>query len=103
MATHLPVIGGHAEGFGKTVRTDDWRSGPAITFVVFLTFVIYTTWAALQGNHYYVDPYLSPFYSPVLFSDPNVAGAAPVSHACTAARPQSCCSRTCTATRCTSR
>src|SRR5439155_927960 len=53
MATHLPVIGGHAEGFARTTRTDDWRSGPAITFVVFLTFVVYTTWAALQGNHYY--------------------------------------------------
>jgi len=81
MATHLPVIGGHAEGFGKTTRTDDWRSGPAVTFAVFLTFVVYTTWAALQGNHYYVDPYLSPFYSPVLFADPHVAGAVPVSHA----------------------
>ena len=29
MATHLPVIGGHAEGFGKTYRTDDWWGGPA--------------------------------------------------------------------------
>ena len=73
MATHLPVIGGHAEGFGKTYRTDNWRSGPLITFLVFTTFVVYTTWAALQGNNYYVDPYLSPFYSPVLFSEPNWA------------------------------
>jgi hypothetical protein len=77
MATHLPVIGGHAEGFGKTARTDDWRTGPAITFAVFMTFVIYTTWAALQGNNYYADPYLSPFYSPTLFNDPSVHGAAP--------------------------
>jgi hypothetical protein len=81
MATHLPVIGGHAEGFGKTARTDDWRTGPTITLIVFTTFVVYTTWAALQGDNYYVDPYLSPFYSPVLFSDPNVHGAAPASHA----------------------
>ena len=71
MATHLPVIGGHAEGFGKTVRTDNWWGGPALTFAVFSTFVVYTTWAALQGDHYYHDPYLSPFYSPVLFSEPN--------------------------------
>lgn len=71
MATHLPVIGGHAEGFGKTARTDDWKTGPLITLGVFLTFIIYTTWAALQGNNYYSDPYLSPFYSPVLFSEPN--------------------------------
>jgi hypothetical protein len=80
MATHLPVIGGHAEGFGKTHRTDAWKGGPTITLVVFLTFIVYTTWAALQGNHYYVEPYLSPFYSPVLFTNANiehVVGAAP--------------------------
>ena len=77
MATHLPVIGGHAEGFGKTYRTDGWWQGPALTLFVFSTFVVYTTWAALQGNHYYVEPYLSPFYSPVLFNDPTVVGAAP--------------------------
>jgi hypothetical protein len=84
MATHLPVIGGHAEGFGKTHRTDNWWRGPLVTFLVFTTFVVYTTWAALQGNHYYVEPYLSPFYSPVLFTTPEamgVPGAAPVSHA----------------------
>jgi len=76
MATHLPVIGGHAEGFGNTARTDNWKGGPALTFFVFATFVVYTTWAALQGNHYYSDPYLSPFYSPVLFADPSVQGHA---------------------------
>ena len=84
MATHLPVIGGHAEGFGKTARTDNWRGGPALTLFVFATFVVYTTWAAFQGNHYFVDPYLSPFYSPVVFTTPDamhVAGAAPESHA----------------------
>jgi len=79
MATHLPVIGGHVGGFGKTARTDGWWEGPAITFAVFSLFIVYTTWAALQGDHYYADPYLSPFYSPVLFSNagPGVLGAAP--------------------------
>jgi hypothetical protein len=82
MATrHLPVVGGHVEGFGATNRTDTWWVGPAITFGVFATFVVYTTWAALQCNHYKVGPYLSPFYSPVLFTDPTVAGAAPVHEA----------------------
>ena len=83
MATHLPVIGGHAEGFGKTHRTDAWKGGPLITLIVFLTFVVYTTWAALQGNHYYADPYLSPFYSPVLFTTPPgmFEGTAPIHHA----------------------
>jgi hypothetical protein len=81
MATHLPVIGGHVEGFGKTYRTDPWRRGPALTFAVFSLFIVYTTWAALQGDHYYADPYLSPFYSPVLFSNAWVPGAAPASMA----------------------
>jgi hypothetical protein len=75
MATHLPVIGGHVEGFGKTARTDGWWQGPTLTFIVFSTFVVYTTWAALQGNYYYEAPYLSPFYSPVLFTAPAAGGA----------------------------
>ena len=82
MATHLPVVpGGHPTGFGGTVRTDRWWAGPALTFVVFTTFVVYTTWALLQAEHYFVGPYLSPFYSPVLVTDPTAAGSAPVSHA----------------------
>jgi hypothetical protein len=81
MATHLPVIGGHAEGFGKTCRNDDWKSGPLITLIVFSTFVVYTTWAIFQGAHYYVKPYLSPFYSPLLYVDPTARGSAPVDHA----------------------
>jgi len=74
MATHLPVIGGHAEGFGKTYRSDGWWVGPLITFTVFTTFIVYTTWAAIQGNNYYSSPYLSPFYSPLLFVEPNSLG-----------------------------
>src|SRR5215510_15125717 len=82
MATrHLPLVGGHVEGFGATARSDNWWAGPAITFVVFSTFVVYTTWSALQGTHYEVGPYLSPYYSPVLFTDPSAPGAAPISHA----------------------
>jgi hypothetical protein len=81
MATHLPVIGGHVEGFCKTARTDNWWAGPAITFIVFTTFVFYTTWALWQAEHYYAAPYLSPFYSPVLFTNVAAAGHAPLEHA----------------------
>jgi len=31
--------------------------------------VVYATWAAFQNAHYTYGPYLSPFYSPVIFSD----------------------------------
>ncbi len=52
-----------------------------MTFVVFTTFVIYTTWALFQAEYYYAEPYLSPYYSPVLFTDLSQPGAAPLEHA----------------------
>ena len=55
--------------FGETMRTDAWWIQPAVTFLVLGSFVVYSTWAALQGNHYHFGNYLSPFYSPELFGD----------------------------------
>jgi hypothetical protein len=48
------------------LRTDGWWIGPLITVVVLSAFVIYGTWVALANADYFVDPYLSPFYSPCL-------------------------------------
>ncbi|MEX2261268.1 MAG: hypothetical protein WD696_04920 [Bryobacteraceae bacterium] len=56
-------------GFGRTARSDTWWLSPLLVFLGLGTFVVYTTWAALQGEHYYWGPYLSPFYSPELFGD----------------------------------
>jgi len=42
---------------------------PLIVFVILSSFLIYATWAAFQNAHYEFGPYLSPFYSPVLFGD----------------------------------
>jgi hypothetical protein len=82
MATkQLPLIGGHANGFGHTHRTDTWWVGPLVTLVGFTGFIVYVTWAMFQGNHYYVAPYLSPLYSPLICVDPTAAGAAPLEHA----------------------
>src|SRR5688500_13745003 len=50
----------------RTLRGDRWWLYPVATFVVFTAFVIYATIRAFQGTHYYVKPYLSPFYSPCL-------------------------------------
>ncbi|HWO43549.1 MAG TPA: hypothetical protein VNO43_17310 [Candidatus Eisenbacteria bacterium] len=50
----------------RTLRTDAWWVEPALVVVVLASFVVYATWAALQNAHYYVDPYLSPFYSPCI-------------------------------------
>lgn len=55
--------------FGETMRTDAWWIQPAVTFLVLGAFVAYSTWAALQGNHYHFGNYISPFYSPELFGD----------------------------------
>jgi hypothetical protein len=55
-----------AEVKAKTLRQDNWWVAPLTTFVVFLAFVIYSTWRAFSGHNFYSAPYLSPFYSPCL-------------------------------------
>jgi len=55
--------------FLHTARTDAWWIQPTGIFLSFAVFVGYSTWAALQGNHYAFGSYLSPFYSPELFGD----------------------------------
>ena len=40
---------------------------PLLTLIVFSSFVVYVTWALLQGEHYWSGNYLSPLYSPELF------------------------------------
>jgi len=56
-------------GFGRTMRVDAWWLQPALVFLVLSSFVAYATWAALQGRNYEWGPYLSPFYSPLLFGE----------------------------------
>ena len=67
------LSGGYRAGLAATYRTDRWWVEPLWTGVGFLLFVIYATWAAFQGNYYFYGGYLSPFYSPVLFTDPTRA------------------------------
>ena len=55
--------------FGQTMRRDAWWVQPLVVFVILSAFVVYATWAAFQNAHYEFGPYLSPFYSPVLFGD----------------------------------
>lgn len=55
--------------FGQTLRRDAWWVQPLLVFLALSTFVVYATWAAFQGNHYEWGPYISPFYSPLLFGD----------------------------------
>jgi hypothetical protein len=54
-------------GFGHTRRADRWWVQPVLVFLGLSAFIVYATWAALQGQYYRFGPYLSPFYSPELF------------------------------------
>ena len=65
----MTVIPLRQRGFGETMRRDAWWGQPLLTLVVLGGFVVYATWAALQGDHYEYGPYLSPFYSPLLFGE----------------------------------
>ena len=58
----------HDGGFGKTARRDRWWIEPLLVFLGFAAFIVYSTWAALQGDNYTYGPYLSPFYSPLLMT-----------------------------------
>jgi hypothetical protein len=53
--------------FGMTLRQDAWWVQPLFTTLGFLTFIVYSTWAAFQNEFYHVGPYLSPFYAPEIF------------------------------------
>lgn len=50
----------------RTLRTDRWWLEPAITFAVLITFIMYATFRAFENKHYFVEPLISPFYSPCL-------------------------------------
>jgi len=64
--TSLPVA---QAGFGRTARRDAWWIQPLLVFLGLSGFIVYSTWAAFQAEHYHFGPYLSPFYSPELFGD----------------------------------
>ena len=50
-------------------RRDSWWIGPFFTAIGLLAFVVYSTWAAFQNEHYQWESYLSPFYAPLLEYD----------------------------------
>ena len=53
----------------EVLRKDRWWLQPLATGLGLLAFVVYGTWTAFRGAHYFVGyprDYLSPFYSPCL-------------------------------------
>jgi hypothetical protein len=64
--------------FGETNRKGAWWVYPLFVFIALSAFIVYSTWAAFQGEHYRFGNYLSPFYSPELFGSPKALfGAKP--------------------------
>jgi len=55
--------------FLSTRRKDRWWAPPLFTFLGLSLFIVYATWAALQGDHYTHGPLLSPFYSPEIWGN----------------------------------
>ena len=51
------------------MRRDAWWAQPVAVFVLLGGFLIYSNWAAWQGEYYFSGPYISPFYSPEIFGD----------------------------------
>jgi hypothetical protein len=66
MSTNLKVLQPSEMIGGATLRKDAWWLEPLLVVVVLGGFGVYATWAAVQNEHYFVAPYLSPFYSPCL-------------------------------------
>ena len=64
--------------FGQTMRKGAWWAYPLFVFLGLSAFVVYSTWAAFQGEHYRFGNYLSPFYSPeILGGSESLFGAKP--------------------------
>jgi hypothetical protein len=49
-----------------TLSRDHWWIEPVSIAVLFIGFVLYSTWAAFQNANFYSAPYISPFYSPCI-------------------------------------
>ena len=70
------------------LRDDRWWISPLLVLLGLLSFIIYSTWAAWQGEYFWWSAgkegfggYLSPFYSPTVFIDSTKLGIPPIDHA----------------------
>ena len=71
--------GGHVDGLGATMRTDNWWVGPAVTFAVFSSWLVYYFIVAALGTNWAAGPYVSPFF--LTYTHPETLGDMSGSHA----------------------
>jgi hypothetical protein len=66
-ATPTPApVKARAEIAARTLRRDRWWLQPLVSFAVLFAFIVYSTFRVLQGDNYFAEPYISPFFSPCL-------------------------------------
>src|ERR1051326_9374734 len=53
-------------GLGRTLRRDAWWMENVPVIILLGGFGVYATLRAFEGKFFWSDPYLSPFYSPLL-------------------------------------
>ena len=92
----MSQIIGEKKEFLSTLREDKWWISPLLVLFGLLSFIVYSTWAAWQGEYFWwsgtvnvegFGGYLSPFYSPPLFLKEGMNGIPPISHALFGAWP----------------
>jgi hypothetical protein len=57
----------------QTQRKDTWWVQPLAVFIGLGAFIVYATFRVFEGNNFIHGPYLTPFYSPLLFGTNEVA------------------------------
>ena len=81
-------LGGHVTESLQTQRNDFWQKGPLLTLLGFGAFVVYVHFRAFMGTEYYAAPYLSPFYSPLVYANPDFFAGSPTFHSLMGNLPQ---------------
>ena len=80
----------------SNLREDNWWLSPMLVLFGLISFIVYSTWAAWQGEYFWwsgavnvegFGGYLSPFYSPPIFIKEGMAGIPPISHSLLGAWP----------------
>jgi hypothetical protein len=88
MAGSSAAIGGHANTFAATHRTDRWWAGPSATFAGLAILFGYMFVRAFHPVYVWADPYLSPVVAPPLFGGGAYAGGVPAGIAWAGAFPR---------------
>ena len=74
---------------------DKWWISPLLVLLGLLIFIVYSTWAAWQGEYFWwsggnegFGGYLSPFYSPTVYIDALKPGVPPMDHSLLGSWPE---------------